>query len=101
MDTGFRSSPRKHELPEGQNYKAVLWLLMRVNLYESPDVREGAQDLTEQLEELLENVSGIEFKECRLRSEADVTLDDLRSFVSWDFDDLSHRDDLSEETPLP
>ncbi|MCC5844923.1 MAG: hypothetical protein JJU05_11785 [Verrucomicrobia bacterium] len=91
----IQCSPPRDELTDSQNYKAVLWLLMRVDLYDIPSARDEALDLAESFEELLENVKGIDFLDCSLLSEAEVSLDDLRSFVPWDFDDLSHRDDLS------
>lgn len=89
--------PFHEELEAGSNYSSILWVVMRQELYKDPERRRNGETLVEELSNLLESVPGIKFIDCDLRCESEVTLDDLRQFVRWDFDDLTHRTDLKED----
>lgn len=85
------------ELPDHESYTTRIWVLMQKKDYDNPESRNQAQLLTENLEELLFEVPCLGLKDCSLRCESEVTLDNMRHFVPWDFDDLTHRDDPSRE----
>jgi len=89
-------SPHDTELPDGEPYKVVVWFLMRKKLHDDPEIQRHGVELAEGFEEILSEIDGIDCRDCSLKGEHQVTLDDARIFVSWDFDDLTHREELKD-----
>jgi hypothetical protein len=87
--------PGDKELGESDDYDSILWVVMQKDLYDDPEMRRQGERLVESLSGLLESVKGINYHDCDLRCESEVTLDDLRHFVRWDFDDLTHREEMA------
>jgi hypothetical protein len=87
------------ELAAGQDYEIIVWVTMREELYRSPEHRTKAQRLVDEFETHLADCDGICVSEVELRSEADVSLADIRKLKRWDFDDLSLR--TGSESTLP
>lgn len=87
------------ELPEGDDYHVVLIATMLDEQHNDLPARVSGQELLNRIEAIMAGCSGVELEASELRSEADVSLDDLRRLKRWDFDDLSLRegsvDDLS------
>lgn len=81
------------ELPEGKSYKVTLIATMKTEHYEDPELRKEAEKLFGVIEASLSSSSGIDIVESELRSEADVSIDDLRFLKRWDYDDLTYRSD--------
>jgi hypothetical protein len=87
------------ELAAGNDYNVIVWVTMRDELYDSPQNRTEAQKLVDELETQLADCSGITVSAVELRSEADVSLSDIRKLKRWDFDDLSLR--VGPDASLP
>ena len=79
------------ELAESESYDLIVWVTMSTQTYEVPDSRSQAQKLVDLLETELRKCKGITVQGVELRSEGDVSLDDLRQLKRWDFDDLTLR----------
>jgi hypothetical protein len=87
------------ELPEGEKYEIEVWATMTSEKYDDPKQRTDGQSLLDKLEASLSECEGIEVVAAELRSEAEVSLDDLRRLKRWDFDSLSLRDGAVETLP--
>ena len=64
---------------------------MRPHDYDNPEKGAAALKLLKLVEAALGSCSGIDIKECELKSEQDITLDHLHEWKRWDFDVLSLR----------
>jgi hypothetical protein len=74
-----------------ESYILMVWMVMRTEDHEDEIIRIEAQKTVTSFEQLIDACPGLEVKDCRVVSEATVTLDDLRFFVPWDFDYLTYR----------
>lgn len=87
------------ELPEGEDYHPIILVTMMHRDFRDPKRRESAEMLRDAIEAAVGSCDGIDIKEASLRSEQDVTMDHLRTYKRWDYDDLSlreqSRDDMS------
>jgi hypothetical protein len=95
FDLYLSCNPFDRELPEGEPYEIMVWPTMGSEDYRDEEMRKAAGDACVDLEKLLLKCSGIRVNECSLRHEGQITLDDLHFFAPWDFDDLSHREKLT------
>jgi hypothetical protein len=95
LDLYVMCDPSDQELEEGTAYRIDVWPTMGSEDYQDEDRRRAAVETCTSLEALLASCPGIEISTCELRHEGQITLDDLRFFARWDFDDLTHRETLS------
>jgi hypothetical protein len=87
------------ELDENSCYEVVVIGCMREDTFQAPETRAKAQALVDAIESALDECMGIEVRESSVRSEASITLDDLRMLKRWDFDYLSLRDESVADLP--
>ena len=88
------------EKPLNEAYEIEVWVVMRTEDYKDLTKRDQATGLLNDLESAFEAATGIEVKGTDVKSEQDVSLDDIRVMKRWDFDDLTLKDGLQEEIVL-
>jgi len=79
------------ELPPDVTYNIDLRGIMKKESYDRQNLRTKAENLLGNIAGTLDNCDGISVEEVAVRSEDEFTLNDLRSWKRWDFDDLSFR----------
>ena len=79
------------ELSPDEPYDIIMFGSMRVEDFGLPEKRSGAQEVLDKIEDALDECDGIDIKESAIRSEADISLDEMRKLKRWDFDDLTVR----------
>lgn len=84
------------EADDTVNYSIILTLVMTAEDHANHTLRTDAEAAVAALMAALQNCPGIDLLDCYLRSEVEVTLDDLRFTQSWDFDHLTHRQEAIE-----
>jgi len=89
----------EEELPDGQAYDIIIYGSMRVEDFDLSEKRTEAQKLLNKIETALDTCTDINVKESVLKSEADISLDDLRKLKRWDFDDLTFRGESVLDLP--
>jgi len=87
------------ELHDETPYEIVIWASMRAEDYENPNAQAEAQSLLDKVEAVLQELDGVDVKESELKSEAQISLDDLRGLKRWDFDDLTIRGQPTSKLP--
>jgi len=87
------------ELSPGVDYKVVLIGCMNTDDFADTERRREAQQLLNDLEAALAACQGICVSESLLRSESEISLDDLRLLKRWDMEYLSLRDLNVAELP--
>ena len=87
------------ELDAGEVYKVIVWATMPDEEYEIRDQRALAQQLVDKIEAAFTSCDGVEVGAVELRSEADVSLSDLRKLKRWEFDDLTLRGEPDSALP--
>ena len=87
------------ELPPETPYEIVLWGSMRVEDWSNAETRASAQLLLDKIEAAFSQTDGVAVKESLLRSEADISIDDLRFMKRWDMDDLTLRGEDFTDPP--
>jgi hypothetical protein len=80
------------ELGPDRAYQIMLIGTMHEADYQVPESRERARTVLLEIESELGGCAGIDLIDAELRSEADLSVADLRSLKRWDFDDLTIRD---------
>jgi len=95
QDLYLSCDPSDCELGTGEPYRIMVWPTMGSEDHEDDDLRKAATKACVDLEALLQKCAGISVEACSLRHEGQITLDDLRYFATWDFDDLSHRENFA------
>jgi len=88
------------EKPVNEAYEIEVWVVMRTEDYKDLTKRDQATGLLNDLESAFESATGIDIKGTDVKSEQDVSLDDIRVMKRWDFDDLTLKDGLQEEIVL-
>jgi hypothetical protein len=91
------------ELPDGEGtYRFIVVMAMHDDLYHDPSLNEEAVGIAGALQEAFAKCEGVEVLEVRVASEADLSLQDIRELIRWDYQDhLSERQGRSEEiSPL-
>jgi len=80
--------PEKDELPPDQDYRTEIWLTVRAESRMNPAESRLANDFCARLRGIFKDCAGIVLcgNEVEVRSEADVTLDDLRYMRRFDRD---------------
>lgn len=79
------------ELAASEPYDITMFGSMRVGDFDVPAKRKEAQVVLDRVEAALADCDGIDIKESVLRSEAEISLDEIRKLKRWDFDDLTIR----------
>jgi hypothetical protein len=79
------------ELPPEEPYRIVLIATMLAEDYAISAKRVDTMKLVDNIASLLDECEGVTCDDGELRSETDVSLDDLRSLKRWDADSLSFR----------
>jgi hypothetical protein len=87
------------ELPDDTPYEIQITGSMRPEDYNHVDRRRQAQTLLNRVEEALDECDGIDVSESHLKSEVNISLDDLSRLNRWDFDDLTIRGQPVSELP--
>ena len=87
------------ELPDATSYAFDLVGTVEHEPYGNPDSRSKAQAALDQLGASMNEAAGIEVGEIILAAESAVTLNDLRYFRRWDYDDLSLRTEGASMAP--
>lgn len=89
----------EEELTDGEPYEIIMYGSMRVEDFDVPGKRTEAQQLLDKVEAALGECTDIDVKVSVLKSEADISLDDLRKLKRWDFDDLTFRGESVSDLP--
>jgi hypothetical protein len=79
------------EHPVDRDYGIVIWFAMREEDFQVSEKRNVAQTVVDLVEAAFGGSDGIVVEAAELRSEADISLDDLLRLRRWDFDDLTLR----------
>lgn len=79
------------ELPTDEVYDVILIATMRASDYSNEQARESATELLGVIESAFASCSGVNLVACELRSESDLSIDDLLRLKRWDYDDLTMR----------
>ncbi len=87
------------ELPEGEDYRVVLIATMLDEHFSDSPRRTSAQELLGRVEAIMGTCSGVDLGFTELRSEAGLSLHELRTLKRWDFDDLSLRQGPIDDLP--
>ncbi len=87
------------ELPADAIYDVILIATMRLVDYSDPHTRNLAMEMLGAIEAAFAGCDGVHLKACELRSEADVSVDDLLRLKRWDYDDLTFRIGGSDDFP--
>ncbi len=87
------------EFPDDTPYDIIMYGSMRVEDYALPTRRKEAQEVLDKVEAALASCEGINVNESVLKSEADISIDELRKLKRWDFDDLSVRGERVSDLP--
>jgi hypothetical protein len=80
------------ELAPEDTYDVFLTGLMPTELYRDGTSRADTQQLIDRIAALFDGCEGLTVRDSELRSEGDVTMDDLRLMQRWDVDSLSFRE---------
>lgn len=87
------------ELPQEEDYALQLIATMIHEHYVDPTMRASAQDLVNRIEAAIASCSGLSLAVTELRSEAELSIAELRKLKRWDFDDLSLRRSGTQDLP--
>lgn len=79
------------ELPFNKIYDVILIATMRVTDYSDEHARKSATELLGVIESAFASCQGVNLVASELRSESDVSIDDLLRLKRWDYDDLTMR----------
>ncbi|HMF79430.1 MAG TPA: hypothetical protein VK604_27465 [Bryobacteraceae bacterium] len=83
--------PEDEELEEGENYTLMLVACCTRETWEHTSKNIEAIALVSSISDHLRNCKGIDVREPLLRSEHQMTLEDVRELIRWDYDYLSYR----------
>lgn len=89
-------TPRREELEPDAAYDFTVWLVMGEEGYRDPPKFNAAQKACVRIEEVLGGCAGLSLEECLVVSTKEVTLSHLKTFDSWDFDYLTHRETMED-----
>jgi hypothetical protein len=84
------------ELPAEKNYEVVIIGTMIENDHAIAEYRSACQEAINFVTEQLDGCAGVTVTDSELRSEAAVSLADLRQLSRWDYDSLSLRDESAD-----
>ncbi|MEZ6115545.1 MAG: hypothetical protein R3C28_03075 [Pirellulaceae bacterium] len=88
------------EFGRDQDYELVIFGAMRVLDHNDSKKRREAQKLVDKIEAELEQCDGIEVESSELRSEAEISLADIRVMKRWENDiDLTLREEGEDAVP--
>lgn len=91
-DIYLSCEPNSEELSHEQSYKVMVWVAMSADDFNETDKRHRALEGCQKLEKAFNNCPGIELVNCELRSESEITLDDLLFFKTWDYDYITFKE---------
>lgn len=81
--------PRDEELGPDQNYVVQVVALMEAVDYADQQRRAAVEAAMGNMQNLLDDCDGIELDACVCQSMSEMTIDVLRDFSTWDYDELS------------
>jgi len=87
------------ELDGADEYSMEIILLMDAKKFDIPEKWKLCEEIKKQLEDQLTKCKGIKVDEISVSSSADVTIEDLKGFLEWDYSYLSFRE--PEEAAMP
>lgn len=87
------------ELAEREDYRLAIIATMLEEQYADPDCRASGQELLDRIEAIIGACPGVDLGRTELRSETQLSVDDLRKLKRWDFDDLSLRGGAAGQLP--
>ncbi|MCI0629308.1 MAG: hypothetical protein L0Y44_01480 [Phycisphaerales bacterium] len=79
------------ELSDSDHYNIEIRATMQREFFEDNAKRVKSQRVLDDVESLLASCEGVHVEKAELLSEKEFSLDDLRNFKRWDFDDLTVR----------
>lgn len=87
------------ELPADQKYSMTVLGTLQAEDFEQPEIRQAMEQGLSVVAAALHNVPGIVVEDFTVLSEADVTLDLVRTLARWNFDYISLRDPSAHVLP--
>ncbi|TFB71901.1 hypothetical protein E3O06_11620 [Cryobacterium glaciale] len=88
------------ELPSGSDYPLQMLFCMRTEDFVEPDLWGQVDEAAEQIAKLMRECEGVDLIDYEVKSEADTSLEELRTFARWDYDWLTFRTLGSSESTL-
>jgi hypothetical protein len=82
----FMLEPRMEELADNVPYKLSIWLTVPVKINMDAETTIRSHIFETKLRGIINECEGVDLKEIETRSEADVSMDDLRFFERFDCD---------------
>jgi hypothetical protein len=92
LKTLYVSLSSWEELPADTDYKVFLIGTMQVEDFETVETRTAAEKGILQIASSLRSCAGVQVSEAQVLSEADITLDYVRTLERWNFDHISLQD---------
>ncbi|HMA94404.1 MAG TPA: hypothetical protein VKP30_17050, partial [Polyangiaceae bacterium] len=74
------------ELPVGKDYETVVWLACQAKVAKDPKLRVSLEKYAQEFADAVNACDGIKVVEHELKSEFDISLEDLRKMKRFDFD---------------
>jgi hypothetical protein len=87
------------ELPAEQDYEVAVRGVMTVDDHENEEARTAVSDALEAVVRRMTACPGVLVRTWDVVPESDMSLDDVRYYKRWDYDDLSHREPGAASTP--
>lgn len=97
----FYLDPLEEELAPEQDYHLSVWLTVKMSVVTSDSEYKSATDFESRLRDLLTKCKGIDLRGSEVRSETDVSLDDLHYYRRFDRDYRSVSPDSQAARPPP
>lgn len=88
------------ELPTGTDYAMQMLFCMRAEDFDEPDLWGKVNEAADQIAKLMGKCDGVDLIDYEVKSEADTSLEELRTFARWDYDWLTFRTPGSSESTL-
>ena len=87
------------ELDHDNEYSIEIILVMDAVKYDDSEQQKICDEIKKELENQLDKCNGINVDDISIESTADVTIEDLKGYLEWDYSYLSFRD--SENAAMP
>ena len=88
------------ELEGGDTYTVEIMLVMDASAFDDQTRYRECDEIRKQLESQLKKCDGISAEDVRIESTANITIEDLRGYLEWDYSYLSFRDPVNAATPI-
>lgn len=87
------------EIADDQPYSVVIFAVMEVEHFQNVERKKRSAEALEALVTALSNCDGIDVADYELIPENEMTLDDVKDLVLWNFDDLSYAANSAVQAP--